>query len=42
LLHEGILELIRERPELAAQLLRSLLDVDVPRVSQKRVWQTRR
>jgi hypothetical protein len=33
LLHEGIIALVREKPELAADLLRELLNVSVPRPS---------
>ncbi len=37
LLHEGILELIRDQPELVAHLLRELLRVDVPAFSEARL-----
>jgi hypothetical protein len=40
LLHEGILELIRERPEFVADLLRELLHVDVPAFTQARLTDT--
>jgi hypothetical protein len=37
LLHEGIIALVRERPELAAELLRELLHVDVPEFTEARL-----
>ena len=37
LLHEGILELIRERPGFAADLLRQILHVDVPAFTEARL-----
>jgi len=37
LLHEGILELIRERPEFVADLLRELLHVEVPAFNEARL-----
>jgi hypothetical protein len=37
LLHEGLLDLIRERPEFVAQLLRDLLHLDVPRFTEARL-----
>jgi hypothetical protein len=37
LLHEGILELVRERPEFVADLLRELLHVDVPAFTEARL-----
>jgi hypothetical protein len=40
LLHEGLLDLIRERPELVAQLLRQLLHVDVPSFTEARLADT--
>jgi hypothetical protein len=37
LLHEGIIALVRERPELAAELLRELLHVEVPEFTEARL-----
>lgn len=37
LLHEGLLALIRERPEFAAELLREVLHVEVPAFTEARV-----
>ena len=37
LLHEGLLDLIRERPEFVAQLLRDLLRLDVPHFTEARL-----
>lgn len=37
LLHEGILELIRERPDFVARLLKDLLHVDVPAFTEARL-----
>ncbi len=37
LLHEGIIALVRERPELAAELLRTLLRVSVPAFTEARL-----
>jgi hypothetical protein len=37
LLHEGIIALVRERPELAAELLRELLHVVVPPFTEARL-----
>jgi flagellar biosynthesis/type III secretory pathway protein FliH len=40
LLHEGLLDLIRERPELVAQLLRQLLHIDLPPFTEARLADT--
>lgn len=40
LLHEGILELIRDRPDFVARLLRELLHVDVPDFTEARLADT--
>jgi hypothetical protein len=37
LLHEGIIALVRERPELAADLLRALLHVSLPAFTEARL-----
>lgn len=37
LLHEGLIALIREKPEFAADLLREILHVDVPRFTEARL-----
>jgi hypothetical protein len=40
LLHEGIIALVREKPELAAELLRELLDVSLPAFTEARLADT--
>ena len=40
LLHEGIVALVREKPELAADLLRELLGVAVPQFTEARLAET--
>lgn len=40
LLHEGLLLLIRDQPELVATLLRTLLGVEVPRFTEARMAET--
>lgn len=40
LLHEGILELIRDRPDFVARLLRELLHVEVPHFTEARLADT--
>jgi len=37
LLHEGLLEIVRDQPELAATLLKDLLDIPVPAFTQARM-----
>ena len=36
-LHEGLVELFRERPELAPELMRTALHVDVPAYAEARI-----